>query len=404
MADRTDWGLTELGFRRPSFAEILDGLEHQARETLTTEGKTPNLTVRSPFGMLLRIGAWMIHLLFQLLEDVYNSQFVDTAVGASLYQIGRKIGMKLRPAQRSSGYVAFSGTPGTAVPLGYLVGTAAGIQFSVVMAGILGEDGTATLPIRCTQLGSIGNVAEGTITQIINPLEGIQEASNPQEITGGRAKETDEEFRDRYSRSVDLAGGVNADAIQATILQEVEGVLAARVYENDSDEADSRGLPPHSIEAVVYAGLDLEVAKAIYKKAAGIQTWGTTTVEITSPQNRQIYPICFTRPTGIPIWIKLEALQVDDKRFPADGPEQLQKALSGYIGNDLTGGLNIGEDVIYNQLPCRIYSVPGVIDFSMTISLDGKSYSKSNTPISDREKAVLEEERIIIMPMTMEEG
>ena len=45
MAKTTDWGLTEVGFRRPTYTDLLDALEYKAREQFGTKA---NLTVRSP--------------------------------------------------------------------------------------------------------------------------------------------------------------------------------------------------------------------------------------------------------------------------------------------------------------------------------------------------------------------
>ena len=98
MAKSTDWGLTDAGFRRPTYAELLDALEYKAREQF---GSKANLTVRSPLGIFLRIYAWMLSLLFSTLEDVYNSRFIDTAVGTSLYSLGRAIGLRLLGAQKA---------------------------------------------------------------------------------------------------------------------------------------------------------------------------------------------------------------------------------------------------------------------------------------------------------------
>lgn len=50
--DEYGWGLTSAGFRRPTYNELLDALEHKARELF---GATANLTVRSPLGLFLRI-------------------------------------------------------------------------------------------------------------------------------------------------------------------------------------------------------------------------------------------------------------------------------------------------------------------------------------------------------------
>lgn len=226
--DEYGWGLTSAGFRRPTYNELLDALEHKARELF---GATANLTVRSPLGLFLRIFAWILNILFSVLEDVYNSRFVDTAVGTSLLNLGRAIGLRVLSAQKASGYIMVTGPPGVIVPAGWLVETAAGIQFFAVSDTEIGADGTVMVPFRCTSTGPDGNVAAGTITTITNPgsVAGITAVTNPAAFTGGRERETDEEFRDRYYASVDYAGGVNADSIRAALLQNVDGIMESSV-------------------------------------------------------------------------------------------------------------------------------------------------------------------------------
>ena len=66
--------------------------------------------------------------------------------------------------------------------------------------------------------------------------------------------------------------------------------------ENDTDETNASGLPPHSIELVVYGGLDEEIAKAIHRrKGAGIQTYGNVTVPVVDAAGN-IKNISFSRP------------------------------------------------------------------------------------------------------------
>ena len=62
------------------------------------------------------------------LEDVYNSRFIDTAVGSSLYNLGRAIGLRLLGAQKAVGYLTFTGEEGVEVPEGFLAETIAGSQ------------------------------------------------------------------------------------------------------------------------------------------------------------------------------------------------------------------------------------------------------------------------------------
>lgn len=388
-----EWGVTERGFRRPTYVELLNAIEYKARELF---GERANLTVRSPLGIFLRIFAWMLNILFALMEDVYNSRFVDTAVGTSLYNLGRAIGLSLLPAQKASGYITFSGTAGTAIPTGFLVKTVAGYQYAVLVDGRIGADGTVVLPVQAVGTGADYNADAGTVKEIVNPLDGVSSCVNASAMTGGRWRESDEEFRDRYYKSVDFAGGVNADAIAGEILQNVEGVYSAICYENDTDEEDALGLPPHSFEVVAYGGLDEEVAKAIFRrKAGGIQTYGGKTISVVA-LNGQSYSIHFSRPTTVPIYIKVYDLETDSN-FPWDGESRIKAALISFIGGDVQGGLPIGTDVLYMALPGAILSVPGVVDFSLSIGTSASSLAVKNIAIGTREKAVTSTSSITIV-------
>lgn len=388
-----EWGVTERGFRRPTYVELLNAIEYKARELF---GKRAVLTVRSPLGIFLRIFAWMLNILFALMEDVYNSRFVDTAVGTSLYNLGRAIGLSLLPAQKASGYVTFSGAVGTAIPTGFLVKTVAGYQYAVLVDGRIGNDGTVILPVQAVGTGADYNADAGTVKEIVNPLDGVSSCVNTSAMTGGRWRESDEEFRDRYYKSVDFAGGVNADAIAGEILQNVEGVYSAICYENDTDDEDALGLPPHSFEVVAYGGLDEEVAKAIFRrKAGGIQTYGGKTIAVVA-ENGQSYNIHFSRPTTVPIYVKVYDLETDTN-FPWDGESRIKSALISFIGGDVQGGLPIGTDVLYMALPGAILSVPGVVDFSLSIGTSAASLAVKNISIGTREKAVTNTDAITVV-------
>jgi uncharacterized phage protein gp47/JayE len=386
MATANDWGLTDRGFRRPTYAELLDALELKAREQF---GSQANLTVRSPLGIFLRIFAWILNLLFATIEDVYNSRFIDTAVGTSLYNLGRAIGLRLLPAQKAVGYLLISGGTGTVVPVGWLGATNAGMQYVVVAEGIIDDSGSVLLPAQATIPGPEGNTAENTITNIVNPMDGITSVTNPNLFDGGRNTETDPEYRERYYASVDFAGGVNIDAIAAEVLQNVEGIYSAIGYENDTDFTDEDGLPPHSFEIVAYGGLDEDVARQIFRrKAAGIQTYGNTTVPVFSASG-QIFDISFSRPDPVQVYISITNLATNPSAFPSDGAEQITEALVKFIGGNVRGGLAIGEDVIFIRLPGVVFSAAsGVIDFTLQISADSETFGENNIPVASREKAV----------------
>lgn len=388
------WGLTSLGFRRPTYTELLDALEYKARELF---GATANLTVRSPLGLFLRIFAWMLNILFSVLEDVYNSRFVDTAVGASLLNLGRAIGIRILSAQKATGYLTVAGPGGTVIPEGWLAETAAGIQFFAVAETVIGPEGKATVPARCVETGPAGNVAAGTITTITNPgaVAGLASVTNEKDFTGGRERETDEEFRDRYYKSVDYAGGVNADAIRAALLQRVGGILDAKVFENDSDQEDDHGLPPHSIEAIAYGGLDADIAQVIYEElSGGIQTYGQQTVQIIT-ESGGTKAINFNRPNPVQVYVTVSDL-VTSSSFPHDGKEQIKRAVIAFIGDRESGGVGIGETLYHQRLPAVIYTVPGVLDFSVKLGTTQEEQSEQNIPVDNRSKVVTAEGQVVV--------
>lgn len=388
------WGLTSLGFRRPTYVELLDALEYKARELF---GAAANLTVRSPLGLFLRIYAWILNILFSVLEDVYNSRFVDTAVGTSLLNLGRMINLKILPAQKATGYLTVTGPPGTIIPEGWLAETAAGIQFFAVAETEIRENGTATVPARCTVTGPEGNVEAGTITTITNPgaVSGLVSVTNAAAFTGGRERETDEEYRDRYYASVDFAGGVNADAIRAALLQNVEGIMEAKVFENDSDFEDDYGLPPHSIEAVVYGGLEGDIAGQIYDRVgAGIQTYGQIAVQVITASG-STKEIRFNRPRPVQVYVTILNLSTNGN-FPHDGEERIRDAIVHYIGDQESGGVGIGETLYHQRLPAVVYTVPGVLDFDVALGTSPDDLQEQNIEVDSRSKVVTKEGQVLI--------
>lgn len=388
------WGLSEKGFNRPAYTDLLNALEYKARELF---GNEINLTVRSPLGIFLRILAWVWNILFSGLEDVYNSGFVDTAAGNSLYNLGKNIGLQVLPEGKAAGYITITGVPGTVIPAGYLVGTNGGLQYTAMSSAVIPESGEVLALIQAVETGPEYNTKAGTVQVIINPsvILGVESVINKSDITGGRLKETDAEFRQRYYKSVDYAGGVNADAIRAAILNDVAGVSSAFVYENDTDGYDEvYGLPPHSLEAVVYGGLDEEIARAIYgRRSAGIQTVGGVTVNVMTVSGQE-QAISFSRPGPVKVWIKVTGMV---RGVNYGGDDAVRAALIDYIGDKVSGGLGIGADVVYIRLPGIITAaVPGAEDFDILISASGEDYSRDNIAVGSREKAVTEESAVII--------
>ena len=381
-----DWGISEYGFRRPSYAELLDAYEQQAKAKF---GSNINLTVRSIFGLFLRIFAWFSSLLWQLAEDVYNAGYVDTATGISLARIGAIIGIRPYSAAKATGELTFTGDPGLEIPAGLIVSATNNARFVTLSAVTIGEDGLATVSAQAYAAGPEGNAAAATITTILTPITGVDPVTNAADSVGGRTRETEAEFRARYYRSVKRASGANTDAIREEILT-VAGVQQAVVQENNTDSVNSAGLPPHSIESVVFGGQDLDIAKAIWqRKAAGIATHGSIAVVIVDASGNP-QTINFSRPDQVNVYLKISGLVAAEGYDLADVKTRISAALIAYVR-----ALGVGNSVYYVRLIEQVNQVEGVLGYALSTSGDGATWGTGNIPISTRETAVTDGDKVV---------
>lgn len=178
-------------------------------------------------------------------------------------------------------------------------------------------------------------------------------------------------------------------------LSEQDGIMEAKVFENDTDDVDDYGLPPHSIEAVVYGGLDSDIAQIIYKElGAGIQTTGQKVIEVITASGAT-KAIHFNRPHPVPVYVKVVGLSTSGD-FPHDGVDQLRAAIVAYIGDNESGGVSIGETLYHQRLPAVLYKVPGVLDFDVLIGTDAENLQADNIPVDSRSKVVTDDGMVTI--------
>jgi uncharacterized phage protein gp47/JayE len=234
------------------------------------------------------------------------------------------------------------------------------------------------------------NPAIGTVKSIVTQIAGWTSAINESAAYPGRDLETDTELRQRYSRSVSSQGAAMVEAIQASLINDVVGVAAAIVFENTTDATDSDGRPPHSIEAVIQGGDEGDIANAIWrKKAAGIDTYGSVSVEVTDSQGLP-HIIKFNRPTDIPVYLR--CILHEDTEVGMSGNAVLESA--EYL---LTQGntLSVGQNVILQRLSAYVIrNVEGIGYVELTGSADGVTYTATNINIGVRELATFDAARI----------
>ena len=126
--------------------------------------------------------------------------------------------------------------------------------------------------------------ASGSALDLLLPQYGITRA----------AGETDASVRARIRTSLAGRGSGSVDALRAAVLS-ANKVKDAKVYVNETDSADSIGIPGHSIAVVTRGGTANAIAQAIWdKKAPGIGAWGSASGTAYDAYGRP-HTVAFTR-------------------------------------------------------------------------------------------------------------
>ncbi|WPZ17782.1 baseplate J/gp47 family protein [Geobacillus subterraneus] len=378
--------LDATGFKRKRYSDLIDDMTLKAKDLF---GEDIDVSEKSFLGILIRLFAWFLAMIWEVAEKVYNSGYMHKAEGIQLDRKAWEFGITRLQEQHAQGTIEIHGTPGFVVEEGTLFETDKGILFELASDVTLDENGVGVGNIFCTEAGTKGNVAANAITMVSNPNENIISVTNPLPTSGGRERETDAEFFERYQQTLAGLGSTSTDSIRAELLK-LNGVRAAVVIENTGSVPDEAGRPPKSISAYVLGGDANEIARVIFsKKAAGIEAYGTEQVQVYDVAG---YPhtIGFSRATEVPIAIQLTVKK--NERFPADGIQQVKTEFIKYIGGtDEDGtsytGLNMGEDVVFSKLINQVYRIDGVDDVQLLVGIKGEALGTSNIAIDITEVA-----------------
>ncbi len=242
--------------------------------------------------------------------------------------------------------------------------------FAELTSNIQVEQVTSNLSYETTEYGDI-SLPLGTITQIVTGINGFTGVNNAVKYSPGRLAESDSEVRLRYAQGVAIRGSNTIDRICATLLSDVDGCDYASGYENYTDQVDSEGRPPHSIEIVVRGGDDTDVAETIWTgKAAGIRPYGSHYAYINDSEGNRQY-VQFSRIENCTLHLKL-ALEVVTASLDNNYLEKIQSILTSTV---LTAGnsVKLQEELI----PSILKGVNGINYIDMTGYLETPDSGKT---------------------------
>lgn len=164
-------------------------------------------------------------------NDAVQVFFPAWSYGGYLDKLAGSVGLSRKAAQPAETYLEITGTEGTIVPAGFIFATPksgdiASIEFAVVESTTISAEGKATVLVRCTETGLIGNVPENSITLMSSPIKGVTTIRNPAAATGGIETEDDESLRARIEEREknNEASFVGNDSDYKRWAKEVDGV------------------------------------------------------------------------------------------------------------------------------------------------------------------------------------
>ena len=368
-------GLTEKGYQRRNYAEILEAKIQRAKELL---GEDIHTRDKSVLGKYLRINAYDQAIAEEEIEKVYYARFPNTASGQSLDRLLIFAGISRNPALSAVYSVRVKGTAGYVIPAGFLVSTDTELTYWTTAENTIGNDGTCLVQVSCTEAGTIGNIASATaIHRIVNPDASIDSVEGVSLLIAGADEESDADLRLRFSAAVEGTGSCNENAIRSSVLR-VPTVKYAEVIANNEDTEDSEGRPPHSFECYVLGGdgYEQEIASAIFdKRPVGIKTVGDKAVTITDVTGSERVVNYSPAPrVGITVKAKIKTTT----SFPDDGIVLVQQNIANYIN-----GLGIGNSLVLSSIYGHIYGVVGVAEVTiLQLSTDGgNTYSTENVSV-----------------------
>ena len=430
------YGLTPQGPNPKRLDVILEDMHSKMTDRL---GVNTRQNPQSLLNHILTNVADEIAELWEFGVDVYHSQYTSSATGASLDYAAQFGGSTREMAAKSYYSILCTGLDGTTIPAGTVIASdtnpatslmatadatitrSAFNKATVILAspaattalGVALNGNLYTItpdPKQSTSealeaLGSIVTfetaepgdifIPNGVITKITKAVPGMESVVNVGSYVAGQLAESDVEFRKSYTNKIYNRSSAMLESIKSAILKNVQGVVSVAPYENCTDEVDSAGRWPHSIEVVVEGGDATEIAQQILNtKAGGINTFGSVETTLHGVYGEDIV-VRFNRPTYVKVWFKVGVTLSPNTNPPANYVELVKEQIL-----EKMSVLGAGENVIPQKFNLQVSGIDYIDVWLFATPNDGDmptDYTQRSVSISARERAVTDENRIEVV-------
>lgn len=361
--------------------EIATGIQAAFKAAYGTD---INLDSNSPDGQMIGIFTQADTDVLDLLVGVYNMFDVDSSFGISLQRLVAVNGMTIKSGKFTTTPVNATTDRALTLP-GLEQSLVAPFQvrdsnnlWTLVSSFAFGGAGTQALVFQCSVLGPVTPLPN-TITNQATPTLGVTAVNNPTTAGTvlGQDEETDVDLRIRHAKSFQLAATSPADAVEAA-LQAIVDATDALVVENRTGGTVG-GVAAHSIWAIVVGGTPVEIAAAIYAKAApGVGLTGAQSLVVSRP-NGQGATMQWDTGLAQRLWTQFGVISsvagvTFDKPLLA---QQLAAAMVRYF--------KLGRSASIGDIVRAMFKIePRAILTGAGVSIDGVAYNDTVAPTSPK--------------------
>ncbi|MDQ5990052.1 baseplate J/gp47 family protein [Providencia stuartii] len=320
-------------------------------------GDDINLDADSPDGQMIGLFSKEIDNINQAIAMIAQMLDPYKAVGSWLEQRAMYAGIVRRGADYSYlDDVIITGKQGVTVRKDSLFTDENNTKWVTLADVTLGSNGSARVDLRSQELGAFALSAHQSLTMDTVTL-GVETITTTKAAKEGVFEETDGNLLLRFMRSHAINNHDDYQGLEGALLN-LPDVKQAKVYENYTHQTDDKGIPPHSLNAVVIGGSDNDIGLTLLRKKIG----GCGIVGIIS--NTQDYAgaprtVYFDRATLVNVNVKLVLERVGG--FEDIDTDTIKNLLAATE-------FDIGESVYAMRLTCQVNAVQGFYIKSITVN------------------------------------
>lgn len=320
-------------------------------------GDDISIDADSPDGQMIGLFSQEIDNINQALSMIAQMLDPYKATGAWLEQRAMYAGIVRRGADYSYlDDVIVTGKQGVKVPKGSIFSDGNLSKWVTLVDVVLDINGSVRVNMRSHELGAF-SIQAGKELSMDTVIVGVEKITTTKTAKEGVFEEMDGSLLTRFMRSHSINNHDDRQGLEGALL-DLPDVKQARVYENFTNQTDDKGVPAHSLNAVVIGGSDDDIGLTILKKKiGGCGVFGSisNTQEYAGAQRT----VKFDRASSVNIKVKLLLERVGG--FHDIDTESIKSALSNTP-------FEIGESVYAMRLTCQVNSVQGFYIKSIAVN------------------------------------